>query len=767
MSTKHTPKKFCLGPQSRYRQLPFLGPLLDDLVSWFRRQRYADSTIRNHVRAISPLIQWLQTLRDSALGDLSQTDLRLAYDHFQPRRCDVAAAARALGRFLREQQLIPEGDTDPVPPSELEVEDFSSYLREVRGFAPGTIAAHRSRLRSFLQFLGYDENPSVASTLDLDQVEAFLCEAAKTNGRASLQHVVGTVRAFLQREHARGSLRCPLHEQIETPRTYRLEQLPRAMPWEQVVALLRSVDQSDPGGLRDFTLLYLAARYGLRSGELVALRLDDIDWRSGTLRVCQSKTRQALLLPLCDEAADVLVRYLQSARPASGHRELFLRRKAPMGPLAHCAVHDILEKRIRLSGLDLPKGGTHVLRHSLAMHLLRSGTPMDAIGGVLGHRDPSSTSVYLRLAVEDLREVGLPVPEDGEAVGLHPRGWKDNLPRVRAPQPGGCPQEVDFRSFLAGSLRAYLVVRRTLGRRYTGEEVILRGWDDFLHCHYTDACDIDSGIFHHWAGTMPHLTPTVRRNRLRIVRNFLIYHARAHPGTHVPDVATFPNVSPPRPPFLVSEPDMSLLLATASRLPPSHQNPLRGPTIRLALILLFCCGLRRGEALRLKLKDFDSRENALRIEATKFNKSRLVPLPDSVAQELSGYLELRHCRVPANPDSPLIWSANRLARENVYSAPALTENWQQLCLATGVVDERGRPPRLHDLRHSFAVAALQRWYQAGVRVQARLPHLSTYLGHACPGSTHYYLHLTPGLREAASLRFHQYAGAVFGKGALR
>jgi len=767
MNTDNHPKKFQLGLQSRYRQLPFVGPLLDDMLIWFRHQHYAEGTIRNYVKAFCKLVHWLQTIRDESLDELSHADLRQACEHFRGGHYDVAPAARALGRFLRDQQLIPEGEADVVLPSELRLDAFGSYLLEVRGLSVSTITGHRNRLQHFLKFLGYDECPMVVATLDLSQIEAYLCVAAKTNCRASLQHVVASIRSFLQREHAQGSLRQPLHEQIDTPRTYRLEQLPRAVSWEKVVELLRSIDQSNPEGLRDFTILYLAARFGLRCGELVALKLDDIDWRSGTLRVPQSKTKQSLLLPLDDESVDVLVGYLQRARPASDHREIFLRIRAPMSPLANYAVYNILEKRIRLGNLDILNTGTHVLRHSLAMHLLRRGTSMDFIGCVLGHRDPESTAVYLRLAVEDLREVGLPVPKNGVVVALHSDGWKSNLPKVRTAHPAERLPVADFRSPLADLLSAYLAVRRALGRRYSGEEVILRGWDYFLHLHCANVQNIGSDTFHCWAETMPHLTPTVRRNRLRIVRNFLIYCARTHPEIHVPDVATFPKPQPARPPCLVSEADMSRVLATVGQLLPSNQNPVRGPTVRMALILLYCCGLRRGELLRLKLQHFDPQQNVLRVEATKFYKSRLIPLPDSVAQELCHYLQLRRRHIPDQPDGALIWGGNSMAPEKSYSAPGLISNWQQLCLTAGVVDERGRPPRLHDLRHSFAVAALQRWYEGNENVQARLPHLSTYMGHACACSTHYYLHLTPGLREAASLRFHQYASAISERGADR
>jgi len=674
----------------------------------------------------------------------------------------VAGTIRAIDRFLRERDLLPEGPRTPVLPSERQLEVFGVYLREVRGLAETTVEGHQNRLRLFLRFIKFDRRPSVIRGLKTEQIEAFIRRAANTNNRFSLQHVIASLRAFLQRQHALGVLPMPLHQRIDTPRVYRLEQLPRAVPWVQVVALLRSIDRSTSAGLRDFTLLYLAAGYGLRSCELVRLTLDDIDWRACTLKVSQTKTRQVLQLPLTEEAGDILVQYLQRARPSSPRRELFLRRRAPTGALEHTAVHDILEYRIRRSGLELPPMGCHVLRHSFAVHLLRRGVPMAVIGDALGHRDPQSTSVYLRLAVEDLRTVGLPVPTGGTPSALNLKDWRGKLPRVRTRPPQRLTH-AGFRSRLAIPLCAYLEHWRALGRRYSVEEGALRCWDDFLRRHYPSECEVRAEMFQRWALTMPYLHPTVLRNRLRVVRNFLLFHARRHPKTQIPGLETFPKPSPACIPCLISAAQMAHVLATANQLPASHANPLRAQTVRLALLLLFCCGLRRGELLRLQLRHYDSKERLLRIEATKFHKSRLVPLSRSVAQEVGRYLALRRQhRLPLHPESPLIWSCNPLAKQTVYCAPALAGNWRLLCLATGLLDTRGRPPRLHDLRHSFAVAALHRWYRQGAEVQTKLPHLATYMGHICPASTHHYLRLTPDLRQAASRRFHQHAVKIFG-----
>ena len=414
---------------SRFRALPVFGPMLDDLLKWFQDQGYTTSTIHNHIQGIDELVRLLKC-RPEGLICLNKAQLDAAYDHFHHRKPGVAGTVRAISRFLCERKLLAEEPRKAVPHSERELDLFGAYLRDVRGLAERTIEGHQNRLLSFLRFLKFDQRPSVIRTLKAKQIEAFVRRAAKTNNRFSLQHVIASLRTFLQRQHALGILSEPLHQCIDTPRVYRLEQLPRALPWEQVVALLRSIDRSTPAGLRDFTLLYLAARYGLRSGELVRLTLDNIDWRSGTLHVPQTKNRQVLQLPLTEESGDVLVQYLRTGRPASPHRELFLRRRAPAGALEHTAVHDILEYRIRCSGLELSSTGCHVLRHSFALHLLRRGVSMRAIGGTLGHRDPESTAVYLRLATEDLRNVGLPVPMGGRRSALV-EDWKAKLPRAQ------------------------------------------------------------------------------------------------------------------------------------------------------------------------------------------------------------------------------------------------------------------------------------------------------------------------------------------------
>ena len=389
---------------------------------------------------------------------------------------------------------------------------------------------------------------------------------------------------------------------------------------------------------------------------------------------------------------------------------------------------------------------------------------MKAIGDTLGHRSLVSTSIYLRLAVDDLRTVGLAVPCGGSAAALRPAGWDKRLIKVRTGAAAPL-RHTSFQSKLGSFLDEYLATYRALGRDYLGDERILRRWDDFLHGNYPSVRQVNARMFDHWARSLVGLNPNYHRLQLLAVWRFLAWFQRKHPKTYLPDPAVFPQRVPHLTPRLISPAEMARLLATAKQLPISNDNPLRAETMHLGLVLLFCCGLRHGELLRLRLTHFDTREGVLRIEATKFHKSRLVPLSPSVRKALCAYLELRKKRgLSIAPNSALIWSGAYNAPDGHYSGSGFTTNWQQVCLSVGILDARGRPPRIHHLRHSFAVAALQRWYLEGDDPQSKLPYLATYLGHVSPAATHHYLQLTPGLREAANQRFHDRFGQLLGKG---
>ena len=197
---------------------------------------------------------------------------------------------------------------------------------------------------------------------------------------------------------------------MDLPRRFRAEQPPRALPWPLVGQFLQSVDQSTVVGRRDHALLHLMAYYGLRTGELGHLRVDSIDWQARTLTVRQTKTFSTLILPLHERTQRILADYLQRTRPKSSLPWLFLRGRAPAGPMTKFSLSLVFKTRARRSGLPIAQYSSYSLRHAFAMRLFERGVDMKAIGDLMGHRNLISTAVYLRLQIQVLREVALPVP---------------------------------------------------------------------------------------------------------------------------------------------------------------------------------------------------------------------------------------------------------------------------------------------------------------------------------------------------------------------
>jgi integrase len=197
------------------------------------------------------------------------------------------------------------------------------------------------------------------------------------------------------------------------PRLYDHEDIPSALRPEEVKRVLEVTHEDRSAiGLRDYAVLMLLATYGLRAAEIVRLRLEDIDWRRDVLRVRHSKTGTYSELPLLREAGEAVLRYLQKARPRSVHREVFLRLHAPHRPFKEGSIlNGITSARLKAAGIT-PQGrkGPHAFRHARAVSLLRSGVPLKVIGDVLGHTSAEAIGVYLKLATDDLRAVGLELP---------------------------------------------------------------------------------------------------------------------------------------------------------------------------------------------------------------------------------------------------------------------------------------------------------------------------------------------------------------------
>lgn len=395
----------------KYLSLPLFGPVMDDFSDWLEQEGYTYKSRRFTIRMIAWMDTYLRRRQIKRLQELTPVTLHGCWKALQRRRPPAAGTVHVMERFLTKRGLLNPLPREVSSPTEIQLQRYSEYLRDVRGVSRSTIHNHLYTAAGFLAHVGFDQGPHLLSEIDADDLESFIRKVSKGLTRGTIQHTVAALRGFLRFLATTGQVTPGLDSQIDTPRLYRQEQLPRALPWETVQAFLQSIPRHHPMGRRDHAIFFLMATYGLRASEIVALTLDDLQWKEGLIRVPQTKTGQALELPLADEVASVLIRYLQKVPRPTGYRHLFLRVRAPIGTLKPTAVGEAFQCWSRRSGLDIPFQGAHCIRHSYAVHLLRQGISLKAIGDLLGHRDAESTGVYLRLATEDLRGVALSVPQ--------------------------------------------------------------------------------------------------------------------------------------------------------------------------------------------------------------------------------------------------------------------------------------------------------------------------------------------------------------------
>lgn len=394
---------------ARVLSLPLLGSHISKFVEWLIAEGYPPLPIRARLRQLGRVDALLRQTGVAKIEGLTAEDLMAVVPRDSQEDVYFTAAVRSLVRYFSAQSQLA---CPPQTPEEELVATYVDYLDRVRGLAKSTQLHHAATAGEMLAFVGLEGDLTRLHSIGPQDIEAFVRKVGVRVCGASLQHTVGHLRSFLRFLAGRELVVNGLDTQIDTPRLYRREQLPRSLSWKVVRDFLAAIDRSTSMGKRDYGMFLLIATYGLRTCEVAALRLDDIHWRAEKLHIARSKTKTPLVLPLTKEIGASLIDYLRNARPDLSHREVFLRVRAPAGPLRPTAVTEAFQGWVRRSDLPIPYQGPHCLRHSLAVHLLRQGVPLKAIGDLLGHRSIESTCVYLRLNVEDLRDVALNLPQE-------------------------------------------------------------------------------------------------------------------------------------------------------------------------------------------------------------------------------------------------------------------------------------------------------------------------------------------------------------------
>jgi site-specific recombinase XerD len=288
--------------------------------------------------------------------------------------------------------------------------EYETWLRDERGLAAASIVALMWEARHFLCWQIERGGASGVKALNVRDIDLYMEERSHGLRRKSLKDVAERLRSLLRYLFRTGRIPTDLAPRVIAPLLYAYEGVPSTLDRSQIAAVLETTkSDTSPMGLRDYAILQLLATYGLRSGEIRNLLIEDIDWRAESLRIRHSKTNACSYLPLMAPVGEALLDYLRRGRPQTERREVFIRSRAPYGPLRN--LHSEISRRLWAAGVKPPgKCGPHVFRHARAVELLRASVPQKVIGDLLGHRSAESTIPYLKLATEDLRAVALDVP---------------------------------------------------------------------------------------------------------------------------------------------------------------------------------------------------------------------------------------------------------------------------------------------------------------------------------------------------------------------
>jgi integrase/recombinase XerD len=330
----------------------------------------------------------------------------------QKRRCHADSGERsrllfvqvavAWLRFLGILEDVPHGRRNIFAGR---VDDFIAHLRDERGLSPNTVCCQRWQIEGFLEHVS-SRKASIAS-ITVGDIDAFLESKGREDWcRVSVASCAAALRSFFRYAERRGWCSSGIAAAIDSPRLFKQEGLPRGPLWTDVQRLIDSTSGSEPRDRRDHAVLMLLAVYGLRSGEVRGLRLEDLDWIREVITIKRLKQRRMQYYPIVESVGDAILNYLQRARPGRCTcRELFVTLKAPFRPLSSGGIYHAVSSRLHVLGIETTHFGPHGLRHACAAHLVAEGLSLKEVGDHLGHRSVYATRTYARIDLAGLREV--------------------------------------------------------------------------------------------------------------------------------------------------------------------------------------------------------------------------------------------------------------------------------------------------------------------------------------------------------------------------
>ncbi len=396
----------CTGP---------LGPYIGAYAALLQQEGYSHEGARNQLLLIADLSRWRQRRRLTA-ADLSVQNVeRYRWDCARHRRSERGnrSALHKLVGLLQSQGIgCEEVPREPLSAQGRIEQEFRQYLIEERALSPATLLNYQPFVHALLS------ERFRSGLIHLDRLGAadivgFVRRHAHqlSPGRAKL--MTTALRSFLRYLLHGGEIDTDLAACVPCVPRWSLSNIPKFLPSGQVQQILERCDRQTASGIRDYAILLLLARLGLRACEVASLNLDDIDWHEGRLLLC-GKGRRWAQLPLLQEVGEALARYLQRARPSCASRRVFVRARALRQGFANSsAICCVVDRALVRAGIDSPRKGAHLFRHTLATDMLRQGASLSEIGQLLRHRHPSTTMIYAKVDVGALRLLALPWPGGG------------------------------------------------------------------------------------------------------------------------------------------------------------------------------------------------------------------------------------------------------------------------------------------------------------------------------------------------------------------
>ena len=398
----------------RMREGP-LGAHVDALAQQLSDEGYAKASARYALQLVADLGRWLIRRRIIA-AQLTAERLECYLDYrsrHRHRRSGDSATLRRLLSLLREKGIVAQVPPIDIAPAQRLEEEFRLYLQQERRLAPATVFHYLVFVRRFLAQRFADGEVRL-DCLRADDVVGFVQqEAARLHHPKRSKLMATALRSLLQYARYRGLIGIDLRDCVPTVASWSMASIPRTLLSAEVQRLLAHCDRHTAVGRRDWAILLLLARLGLRAGEVVGLALEDLDWEAGELHIRGSDAASDRL-PIPHDVGTALTDYLQQARPTCSCRQVFVRMRAPhRGFASSVAICCIVRRALDRAGLNPALKGAHLLRHSLATQMLRQGASLAEIGQLLRHRSQQTTMIYAKVDLDALRPLALPWPGGG------------------------------------------------------------------------------------------------------------------------------------------------------------------------------------------------------------------------------------------------------------------------------------------------------------------------------------------------------------------